>query len=91
MTTNVALKLHPLGKEKVYFYEARPYILRNNPNVDSLNIPLVLYGSGWVDEQYGFMRFCGEREIDGNDKTGMILSNVPHYYVVGVELHKVAE
>lgn len=67
------------------------YILRNNPNADSLNIPLVLYGSGWVDEQYGFMRFCGEREIDGNDKTGMILSNVPHYYVVGVELHKVAK
>lgn len=91
MTTNVVLKLHPLGKEKVYFYEARPYILRNNPNVDSLNIPLVLYGSGWVDEQYGFMRFCGEREIDGNDKTGMILSNVPHYYVVGVELHKAAK
>ena len=41
--------------------------------------------------EYGFMRFCGEREIDGNDKTGMILSNVPHYYVVGVELHKVAK
>ena len=41
--------------EKVYFYEARPYILRNNPNADSLNIPLILYGSGWVDEQYGFM------------------------------------
>lgn len=91
MTANVALKLHPLGKEKVYFYEARPYILRNNPNADSLNIPLVLYGSGWVDEKYGFMRFCGEREIDGNDKTGMILSNVPHYYVVGVELHKIAK
>mgnify|MGYP003053995035 CR=1 FL=1 len=91
MTANVALKLHPLGKEKVYFYEARPYILRNNPNADSLNIPLILYGSGWVDEQYGFMRFCGEREIDGNDKTGMILSNVPHYYVVGGELHKVAK
>ena len=91
MTANVALKLHPLGKEKVYFYEARPYILRNNPNADSLNIPLILYGSGWVDEQYGFMRFCGEREIDGNDKTGMILSNVPHYYVVGVELHKAAK
>ena len=46
MTANVALKLHPLGKEKVYFYEARPYILRNNPNADSLNIPLILYGSG---------------------------------------------
>ncbi len=41
--------------------------------------------------KYGFMRFCGEREIDGNDKTGMILSNVPHYYVVGVELHKAAK
>ena len=26
----------------------------------------------------------------GNDKTGMILSNVPHYYVVGVELHTLA-
>lgn len=88
MTTNVALKLRPLGKEKVYFYEDRPYILRNNPDADSLNIPLILYGSGWVDEQYGFMRFCGEREIDGNDKNGMILSNVPHYYVVGVELNK---
>lgn len=88
MTTNVVLKLHPLGKEKVYFYEDRPYILRNNPDADSLNIPLILYGSGWVDEQYGFMRFCGEREIDGNDKNGMILSNVPHCYVVGVELNK---
>lgn len=91
MTTNVVLKLHPLGKDKVYFYEDRPYILRNNPDADSLNIPLILYGSGWVEEQYGFMRFCGEREIDGNNKNGMILSNVPHYYVVGVELYKKKE
>lgn len=88
MTTSVRLKLRPLGKEKVYFYESRPYLLRNYLKADSLNIPLILYGSGWVDEKYGLMRFCGEREIDGNDKTGMILSNVPHYYVVGVELHK---
>lgn len=40
MTANVALKLHPLGKENVYFYEARPYILRNNPNADSLNVSI---------------------------------------------------
>ena len=89
ITANVALKLHPLGKDKAYFYEVRPYILRNNLNTDNLNIPLILYGSGWVDEIIGFMRFCGEKEIDGNDKTGMILSNVPHYYVVGIEFHKV--
>ena len=71
----MALKLHPLGKDKAYFYEVRPYILRNNLNTDNLNIPLILYGSGWVDEKYGFMRFCGEKVKAFNPDSFLNLSN----------------
>ena len=49
-------------------------------------IPLIFFGSMWYDAQHGFYRFCGESEIDPDLTKGMIVKQVPHFYVFGVEL-----
>ena len=50
-----------------------------------MDIPLVLYGSGWYDEQFDLTRFCGESEIDPGMKSD-ILQYIPHYYIIGADL-----
>lgn len=87
MRTNQKVNLHSVGEHKMYFYNARPFTFKAMEEKDSLNIPFLLYGSGWVDERYGIIRFCGEREIDP-DMKAEILSNIPYYYIVGIELKK---
>ncbi len=47
-------------------------------------IPLILYGSAWLDEKYNIIRFCGEKEIDPEMKAE-ILKDIPHYYIIGIE------
>ena len=87
MRTNQKVKLHAVGKSKTYFYNVRPFTFKAVEKKDSLNIPLLLYGSGWVDERYDIIRFCGEREIDP-DMKAEILANLPYHYIIGVELKK---
>lgn len=87
MRTSQSAKLRPVGEHKTYFYNARPFTFKEIEEKDSLNIPLLLYGSGWVDERFGMIRFCGEKEIDP-DMKAEILSNLPHYYIVGLEMKK---
>ena len=71
--------------EPVYAYLTRPF------KVDKFEedkfIPLVLFGSMWIDRKWGIFRFCGEKEIDPDMSTG-ILKYIPHYYVIGVEVKK---
>lgn len=69
----------------VYAYFPRPF------KVDKFEegkfIPLVLLGSGWIDRKWGVFRFCGEPVIDPDMSTS-ILKDIPHYYVIGVEVKK---
>ena len=53
------------------------------PDTGAVEIPLVLYGSGWYDERYNIVRFCGESRIDPQ-LGAKILKNLPHYYILGV-------
>lgn len=80
-----SLKRYPAGPHSVYLYSSRPFRLDPVADTDTLDIPLVLYGSGWYDERFDMIRFCGESEIDPEMKAD-ILQNLPHYYVFGAEL-----
>lgn len=86
------LKLYPLvfpqDPRPRYMYQARPF----KPSAPDRNategfIPLLLYGSGWMEEEIGAIRFCGEREVDP-DMSSEILKNLPQYYVFGLKYVK---
>ena len=79
----VSLEQYPAGPDSVYFYSSRPFTLEAVPDTGAVEIPLVLYGSGWYDERYNIVRFCGESRIDPQLKAD-ILKNLPHYYILGV-------
>ena len=66
-----------------YGYESRPFVKSGFES--GKFIPLIFFGSMWYDAQYGIFRFCGESEIDPDLTTGMIVKQVPHFYVLGVE------
>lgn len=88
MQASCPLPLHAIANSSRYFYDGRPYVLKMNANTDRITIPLIFYGSGWMDKS-GMMRLCGEREIDTDSKEKGLLTHVPHYYTVGIELEKV--
>ncbi len=52
-------------------------------------IPLFLYGSYYYDQESDVMRFCGEREIDADIYKSSIVSNLLHFYIVGVIIKEV--
>ncbi len=84
-TFSLPLELKPLtspfdGKE-TYIYVPRPFIV-GEIKLDTF-IPLVFYGSAWVDKEYGFIRSCGDDELHP-DMPDDIIKNVPHSYVIGV-------
>lgn len=86
-----SFKLHPLyvpGNPKPrYFYQARPFKPSALKNTEDDFLPLLLYGSGWVDDSVGAIRFCGEREIDP-EMTAKVLEYLPHYYLFGLKYTK---
>lgn len=87
LKTNKRVQLHPVSEQKLYLYDSRPFKFNEATQKDSINIPLVMYGSYWVDTKYNVIRMCGEKEIDPEMKA-KILQNLPHYFVVGLELRK---
>lgn len=70
-----------------YCYESRPFIL--DKFEEGKFIPLVFFASFWVDEKYGFLRFCGAQEISSTMESDYI-ENTPHFYVIGVEIQKMS-
>ena len=88
----IANKRVPLQQLKTenfstYFYRPRPFKFNATEIKESLEIPLVLYASAWVDEKYKIIRFCGEKEIDP-EMNAKILKHVPHYYIIGIKAEK---
>lgn len=84
-TFSLPLVLKPItspsdGKE-TYIYVPRPFKV-GEIKLDTFT-PLVFYGSAWVDKEYGFIRSCGEDELQP-DMSDDIIKNVPHSYVIGV-------
>lgn len=81
------LTLKPVGQQ-VYFYIPVPFRLDAVSKGEQMQIPLLLYGYGWVDTSVQgreLIRFCGESQIDPAMKAD-ILKETPHYYVIGLEL-----
>ena len=69
----------------LFFYNTRPFKIKAFKEDEF--IPLILLGSGWYDERFNVLRFCGEREIEP-DMSSEILKDVPHHYVIGVKFVK---
>lgn len=85
------LKLYPVEGETrhvSYMYSSRPFRLDAVANADTVEIPLVFFGSWWYDKRSNFIRFCGESEIDPRLRS-QIVKDVPHSYVIGMRLEKV--
>ena len=84
MRGGAPLQLKPVEKYHSYIYYPRPFKIQATKATDHFKIPLILYGSAWLDKKYDFIRFCGEKEIDPEMKAE-ILKDIPHYYVIGIE------
>lgn len=82
------VKLRPVGELKTYFYQTIPFTFKKVNEEDNLEIPLLLYGSGWQDTEHNVIRFCGENEISP-DMKAEILTDIPHHYILGIELKRV--
>lgn len=76
--------VHAPDQAPFYSYESRPFVMSGFES--GRFIPLLLFGSMWYDAQAGVFRFCGEREIDPDLTKGVIVKQVPHFYILGVEL-----
>ena len=85
MKGGAPLKLQAIEKYHSYIYYPRLFKFQPIQDTDHLKIPLILYGSAWLDKQHDIIRFCGEREIDPEMKAE-ILKDIPHYFVIGIEL-----
>ena len=72
--------------KRYYMYYTKPF--KMDEFCTGQFVPLVLLGSAWYDRNYGIHRFCGEDEIDPDMSTG-ILQDIPHYYVIGIEVKPV--
>lgn len=85
-----SLKLYPVegyAQAVNYMYDSRPFRLDSVADADTVEIPLVFFGSWWYDKQSHFIRFCGESEIDPQLQS-QIVKDVPHSYVIGMRLEK---
>lgn len=84
------IDLYPVGPDSTYFYVARPFSMKKSSADGNADIPLVMYGSGWYDEENGIVRCCGEYEIDPA-RQAQILKDSPHYYIIGISLTMIKE
>lgn len=89
-TASFPLNLKPLDDDgkKSYYYNSRPFI--TGEVVPGQFIPLVFYGSGWIDTRFNVMRFCGANQLTA-DMSDELVRDVPHSYVVGVTLTPISE
>lgn len=76
----------PSNNQLEYHYTSRPF--KMDKFEEGKFIPLVLFGSFWIDKEYGALRFCGDNEMDPDMSTVQIEYS-PHYFVIGVEIRKV--
>jgi len=83
------LKLKPLkspdSDKTFYHYESRPFTI--DQFEEDKFIPLVFFASYWLDEEYGFFRFCGAREVSPTLESEYV-EETPHFYVIGIEINK---
>lgn len=56
------------------------------------NIPLVFYGSMWLDKEYDFYRFSNRSYLTGREDDEVrqeLLSSSPHYYIIGCRMQEI--
>ena len=78
--------VNPSNNQLEYHYTSRPF--KMDKFEEGKFIPLVLFGSYWIDKEYGSLRFCGDNEMDP-DMSTVQMKYSPHYFVIGVEIRKV--
>jgi hypothetical protein len=76
---------NPEGTQTCRVYQTRPF--KSQEFKCGTMIPLVLLGSAWWDTRFKVFRFCGENEINP-DMSEKFISEIPHFYVIGVEVQK---
>jgi hypothetical protein len=55
-------------------------------------IPLLIFASSWYDKKYDIQRFCGARNLKGNDpQTIELLSSSPRYYLVSYKILRLSK
>lgn len=86
-TKRVPLRQIEMENFKTYLYRPRPFEFAATQIKESIEIPLILYASAWVDEKYKFIRFCGEKKIDPG-MNAEILKHVPHHFIIGLKMQK---
>lgn len=87
MSMNLNLKplKSPDNGKLFYHYQSRPFTI--NQFEEGKFIPLVFFASFWLDEKYGFFRFCGANEVSPTLESEYV-EETPHFYVIGVEINK---
>lgn len=71
------------GNERRITYHTRPFRLQEfTPGKE---IPILLYGSMWLDEKYNIYRFCGSSEVDAEMEDELFKLS-PHYFVIKLKL-----
>ncbi len=84
------LKLRPLQNTEdnpQYTYDYRPFKIEPFES-GKQRVPLLLIGSFWWDEKFKIHRFCGVNEF-APDMSDDELNDIPHYYVIGVEVERI--
>lgn len=87
-TTQLAFRpLHDFQScKEFYLYQPRPF--KVGEIQFNTFIPLLFYGSAWLDVHYGIIRFCGESVLNPQ-MTDRLIKDVPHSYVIGVTIKKI--
>lgn len=83
---NLRSLIEPQTGKKLYIYQPRPFEV--GEIIFDTFIPLVYYGSAWLDKDFGFFRFCGESILNPK-MTDRLIKDVPHSYVVGITITKI--
>lgn len=80
-------RLSQVKKDAMYNIKHMGKIFKSQPLIPGKKIPLLLYGSMWHDSSLpkDAVRFCMERQL-APDFSSEAFTNMPHYYLIFVEL-----
>lgn len=66
-----------------------PVPYKNRQVQQNKNIPLMLYGTMWHDEEFNIYRFCGRDYLtdeSDDEATEELMSSSPHYYIISYRI-----
>lgn len=72
-------------KERQHFIDYNVTPFKSQEIVPGKKIPILIYGSSWIDKKTGYYRYCMERELEP-DFSNDAFKRMPGYYVYSIEL-----